>query len=148
MSGSNYIMTPSKGREVVIRASATLPDGNNVSTSTKFRIKDIPAPVATVRGLNGIMSLNKSDLEISTIGGQLLDFDFDIKLETVSFKFKVPGKPTITVRGNKLDSRAKTALKGAKRGQSVQIFDVNVRNPKSPKYKFKKVAPAIINIGG
>ena len=148
VSGSKYVMTPGKGREVVIRASATLPDGNNVSTSTKFRIKDIPAPVATVRGLNGILTLNKSDLEISTIGGALLDFDFDIKLETVSFKFKVPGKPTITVRGNKLDSRAKTALRGAKRGQSVQVFDVNVRNPKSPKYKFKKVAPAIINIGG
>jgi gliding motility-associated protein GldM len=146
--GSNYSMTPGKGREISIRASATLPDGQNISTSTKFRIKDIPAPAATVRGLNGIISLNKSDLEISTIGGKLLDFDFDIKLQTVSFKFKVPGKPTITVRGNKLDSRAKTALKGAKRGQSVQIFDVVVRNPKSPNYKFKKVAPAIINLGG
>ena len=148
VKGSNYMMTPSKGREVVIRASATLPDGNKITTSTKFRIKDIPAPVSTVRGLNGIVTLNKSDLEISTIGGALLDFDFDIKLETVSFKFKVPGKPTITVRGNKLDSRAKTALKGAKRGQSIQVFDVVVRNPKSPNYKFKKVAPAIINIGG
>lgn len=146
--GSNYSMTPGKGREISIRASATLPDGQNISTSTKFRIKDIPAPAATVRGLNGIISLNKSDLEISTIGGKLLDFDFDIKLQTVSFKFKVPGKPTITVRGNKLDSRAKTSLKGAKRGQSVQIFDVVVRNPKSPNYKFKKVAPAIINLGG
>ena len=146
--GSNYSMTPGKGREISIRASAILPDGQNISTSTKFRIKDIPAPAATVRGLNGIISLNKSDLEISTIGGKLLDFDFDIKLQTVSFKFKVPGKPTITVRGNKLDSRAKTALKGAKRGQSVQIFDVVVRNPKSPNYKFKKVAPAIINLGG
>ena len=148
LRGSNYSMKPGKGREISIRASATLPDGQNISTSTKFRIKDIPAPVSTVRGLNGIISLNKSDLEISTIGAVLLDFDFDIKLETVSFKFKVPGKPTITVRGKKLDSRAKTALKGAKRGQSVQIFDVIVRNPKSPKYKFKKVAPAIINIGG
>ena len=148
VSGSKYVMTPGKGREVVIRASATLPDGNNVSTSTKFRIKDIPAPVGTVRGLDGIVSLNKSDLEISPIGGALKDFDFDITLQTVGFKFKVPGKPTITVQGNKLDARAKTALKGAKRGQAVQIFDVKVKNPKSPNYVFKQVAPVIINIGG
>ncbi|MDG2372247.1 MAG: gliding motility protein GldM [Flavobacteriaceae bacterium] len=148
VKGSNYLMTPGKGREVLIRASATLPDGNKITTSTKFRVKDIPAPVGTVRGLDGIVSLNKTDLEISPVGGILKDFDFDIKLQTVSFKFKVPGKPTITVQGNKLDARAKTALKGAKRGQAVQIFDVKVKNPKSPKYVFKQVAPVIINIGG
>ena len=148
VKGSKYTMIPGKGREVVIRASATLPDGAKISTSTKFRVKDIPAPVGTVRGLDGIISLNKSDLSVSTIGGVLKDFDFDIKLQTVSFKFKVPGKPTITVKGNKLNDRAKGALKSAKRGQAVQIFDVKVKNPKSPKYKFKQVAPIIVNIGG
>ena len=60
----------------------------------------------------------------------------------------MPGKPTITVQGNKLDNKAKTALRAAKRGQSVQVFDVKVRNPKSPKYIFKQVAPVIVNIGG
>ena len=71
----------------------------------------------------------------------MVDFDFDIKLETTGFKFKAPGKPTISVKGNRLDARAKSALKSAKKGQTIQIFDVKVRNPKSPKYVFKRVAP-------
>ena len=36
-------MNPGKGREIKITASGTLPDGKRVSTSTKFRIKDIPS---------------------------------------------------------------------------------------------------------
>jgi gliding motility-associated protein GldM len=139
--GSKYMMTPGKGKEIVIRASATLPDGNNISTSTKFRIKDIPAPSTSLRGQIGRIPLTKTDLQNTKITGVLVDFDFDIKLETTGFKFKAPGKPTISVKGNRLDARAKSALKSAKKGQTIQIFDVKVRNPKSPKYVFKRVAP-------
>jgi len=74
------------------------------------------------------------------------DFDFDIKLRTVSFKFKAPGQPTIEVRGNKLNKRAKSALRRAKAGTSVQIFDIKVVNPDNPSYKFKKVSPVICEL--
>jgi hypothetical protein len=58
----------------------------------------------------------------------------------------VPGQPTITVRGNKLDAKAKSALRRARAGQSVQIFDIKVKNPKNPNYRFKKVSPVICEI--
>ena len=74
------------------------------------------------------------------------DFDFDIKLQTVSFKFKVPGQATISVNGSKLNAKAKGALRRAKLGQSVQIFDIKVKNPKNPSYRFKKVSPVICEI--
>lgn len=146
LSGSKYIMRPGSGRDVTISASGVLPDGMQVKTNTVFRIKDIPRPTGTVRGESGNISIPKSNLQISTIGAVLQDFDFDIQLQTVSFKFKVPGQPTIQVNGNKLDARAKSALRRAKRGQSVQIFDIKVRNPKNPNYRFKKVSPIICDI--
>jgi gliding motility-associated protein GldM len=144
--GSKYNMIPGKGREVKISASGTLPDGKKVSTVTNFRIKDIPAPQGTVRKQSGSFTLPKSSLEISTIGAVLEDFDFDITLKTVSFKFKVPGQPTISVNGDRLDSRAKSALRRAKAGQSVQVFDIKVVNPKNPSYKFKRISPVICQL--
>ena len=45
--GSKYTMIPGKGREIKISASGTLPDGQRVSTTTKFRIKDIPCLLYT-----------------------------------------------------------------------------------------------------
>lgn len=144
--GSKYNMIPGKGREIKITASGTLPDGQRVTTATKFRIKDIPAPQGTVRKQSGSITIPKSSLEISTIGAELEDFDFDITLKTVSFKFKVPGQPTISINGNRLDSRAKSALRRAKAGQSVQVFDIKVVNPKNPSYKFKKISPVICQL--
>ena len=144
--GSKYNMIPGKGREIKISASGTLPDGQRVSTTTKFRIKDIPAPQGTVRKQSGSVTIPKSSLEISSIGAVLEDFDFDITLKTVSFKFKVPGQPTISINGSKLDARAKSALRRAKAGQSVQVFDIKVVNPKNPSYKFKKISPVICQL--
>ena len=144
--GSKYNMIPGKGREIKISASGTLPDGQRVSTTTKFRIKDIPAPQGTVRKQTGSITIPKSSLEISSIGAVLEDFDFDITLKTVSFKFKVPGQPTISINGSKLDARAKSALRRAKAGQSVQVFDIKVVNPKNPSYKFKKISPVICQL--
>ncbi|MBH46213.1 MAG: gliding motility protein GldM [Flavobacteriaceae bacterium] len=146
LRGSRYNMIPGKGREVKISASGSLPDGKKVSTVTNFRIKDIPAPQGTVRKQSGSFTLPKSSLDISTIGAVLEDFDFDITLKTVSFKFKVPGQPTISVNGNRLDSRAKSALRRAKAGQSVQVFDIKVVNPKNPSYKFKRISPVICQL--
>src|SRR5690554_782269 len=41
VSGSKYAMNPGTGRTVTISASGTLPDGQRVSSSSEFRIKDI-----------------------------------------------------------------------------------------------------------
>ena len=88
----------------------------------------------------------RRNLEISTISAVLEDFDFDLNLKVNGFKFKVPGQPTVDVKGNKLDSRAKGALKRAKRGDAVQIFDVQAEITNNRSYKLKKVAPVVVEI--
>ncbi len=145
-SGSRYIMNPGTGRTVKIVASGVLPDGQRISTPAEFRIKDIPRPGGTIRGESGSVKMPRTNLEISTVGAMLEDFDFDLNLAVTGFKFKVPGQPTVSVNGNKLDARAKQALKYAKRGDDVQIFDIEAFISNNKSYKLKKVSPVIIEI--
>lgn len=145
-SGSQYVMNPGTGRSVTITASGTLPDGKGISTKSEFRIKDIPRPAGTVRGESGSIQMPRRNLEISTIGAMLEDFDFDLNLAVGQFKFKVPGQPTVVVNGNKLDNRAKSALKRAGRGDAVQIFDIQAYITNNKTYKLKKVSPVVVEI--
>lgn len=141
-----YIMNPGTGREVTISVSGKLPGGDVVSDRKTFRIKDIPRPSGTVRGEFGEIKMPRSNMEIATVGAILEDFDFDLNLAISGFKFKVPGQPTVEVRGNKLDSRAKAALQRARRGDAVQIFDIEAYITNNRSYKLKKVSPVVIEL--
>jgi len=142
-----YIMdvTSLKQREVKINVSGKL-NGESISDSKTFRIKDIPRPVGTVRGEDGSVKMTKNALAISTVGAILPDFDFNLKLRVTGFKIKVPGQPTVRVSGSKLNSQARAALKRAKRGESVQIFDINAKLASGSSYRVKKVSPVIIEL--
>ena len=144
-SGSNYVMNPGTGREVTINVTGVI-DGKSFPSRKTFRIKDIPRPAGTIRGEAGSVKMPRRNLEISTIGSMLEDFDFDLNLAVSGFKFKVPGQPTVNVNGNKLDSRAKSALKRAKRGDAVQIFDIKAYITNNKSYKLKKVSPVVVEL--
>ncbi|GGZ72677.1 type IX secretion system motor protein PorM/GldM [Algibacter mikhailovii] len=146
-SGSSYVMdaTKVKGREVTINVTGTLPDGRKVSDNAKFRIKDLPKPTGTVRGEDGALKMQRNSLKISTIGAKFDDFDFELPLKVTGFKFKVPGQPTINVKGNKLDSRAQKALAKAKRGSGVQIFDIEAK-ASGVSVILKKVSPVFVEL--
>lgn len=145
-SGSKYVMNPKTGRTVTIKASGTLPDGQTVSSSSEFRIKDIPRPAGAISKQTGSVKLPRKNLEIATIGAVLEDFDFDLNLAVTGFKFKVPGQPTIIVNGRKLDTKAKSALRRAKRGDAIQIFDIQARISNNKSYKLKKVSPVVVEL--
>jgi gliding motility-associated protein GldM len=147
ISGSKYEIDVTKvqGREVTINVNGTLPGGETVSDRAKFRIKDLPRPTGTVRGENGLVKMQRNSLEISTIGAKFEDFDFELPLNVTGFKFKVPGQPTINVPGGKLNNRAKDALRKAKRGSAVQIFDIEAK-AKGVSIILKKVSPVFIEL--
>jgi len=146
VSSSKYVMNPGKGRTVKIVASGTLPDGQRISTPAEFRIKDIPRPSGSVSKQTGSTKMPKGNMEIATIGAMLEDFDFDLNLKVSGFKFKVPGQPTVSVNGSKLNGMAKSALKRAKRGDAVQIFDIEAYITNNKTYKLKKVSPVVVEI--
>ncbi|QWX83116.1 gliding motility protein GldM [Cellulophaga sp. HaHaR_3_176] len=145
-SGSSYVMNPGTGRTVTITASGTLPDGKPVGSKLEFRIKDIPRPNGSIRGETNTAKMPRTNLEIATVGALLEDFDFDLNLAVSGFKFKVPGQPTVVVRGNKLNGPAKSALKRAGRGDAVQIFDIQAYITNNKSYKLKKVSPVVVEL--
>ncbi len=118
-----YILSPGAGSEVVINVTATLPDGKNVSDKKAFRIKGLPAPTGKIRG-EVTAKGSKSNLEVCTISADMEDFDFPVSVNVTQFTIKVPGQPTIVVQGNKMDSRAKSAIAKAGRGDVVVIDNI------------------------
>lgn len=146
-SGSGkYIMTPKLGKEVKISVSGKLPDGQTVSTSQSFRIKDIPSPSGTVRRESGYVTMPKESLEKSTVGAELPDFDFDLNLETTGFTIKVPGQSAVVVNGSKMDAQAKKAISRAKRGDVITIFDIKSYIKGNTSYKIKPASAVSIEI--
>ena len=145
----NYIMNPGKGRTVTINVSGIRSDGKPVkSPPTIFRIKDIPAPIGTIRGElgNDVIKMPKTSLGRATIGATLPDFDFDLTLRVLSFSIKVPGKPTINIRGTKLNEAGRRALGRARRGDNVMILNIKAKLVGNEGYYLKKIAPVIIEI--
>lgn len=141
-----YSMAPGKGREVKINVSAKLPDGTPITSSQIFRIKDIPAPVAAVRGEYGMIKMPKSTLQKATISSMLPDFVFDLKINTTGFSVKVPGQPTVIVRGNKFDASAIRVLNKARRGDVVIIFDIKQKLVGNSGYYLKNASPVNVEI--
>ncbi len=147
IKGTKYMLSPGKGKEVVINVTGKTSDGTPIkSPPVKFRIKDIPPPAATIRRQFGSIKMPKSSLSKSTIDAELVDFDFDLKLRVSSFKVKIPGQSTVLVNGTKFDARAQKALLKARRGDVVSIFDVKASIVGNSSYRLKGVMPLSVVI--
>jgi gliding motility-associated protein GldM len=146
-TGSSYMMdvTSVQGREVTINVSGTI-DGTSYPSRATFRIKDIPRPVGTVRGEDGLIKMQRNALEISTIGAIIPDFDFEIGLNVTGFKFNVPGQPTVIVNGSRLNDAAQNALRRAKRGETVQIFDITANLAGASGYRLQRISPVFVEL--
>ncbi|WP_299684977.1 gliding motility protein GldM [uncultured Dokdonia sp.] len=148
VKGSSYLMSPGKGKTVTINVVGKLPDGAaDARDSKEFRIKDIPRPTGTMRNDDGgALKMTREAVGGAPVGATLVDFDFDLNLRVNSFKFKAPGSATVLVQGNKLNPAAKNALKKAKRGSTVQIFDIKAKIQGNSSYNLRKVSPVIIEL--
>ena len=141
-----YMMRPGTGNEVTINVSAKLSSGKTITTPKKFRIKDIPAAMGTVRDEFGVVRMPKSSLSRTPIGAGLPDFVFDLKLDVQGFTVKVPGQLAVKVNGTQLDARAKSALAKARRGDVITIFDIKATIRGNSSYQLKRVLPVSIEI--
>ena len=141
-----YTMNPGAGKEVTISVTGSLPDGTKVSDRSTFRIKDIPKPAGTIAGQPDNVSLPKANVEIATVDAKLFDFDFDLDISVTSFKIKVPGQPTVTVNGNRMNDQAKNALRKASRGDAVQIFEIKSQIKGNTSIKLLPASPVFIEI--
>lgn len=141
-----YSIRPVGGKEAKIDVVGTTSDGTRIKSTVRFRIKEIPSPVASIRNEYGTMQIPLSGLKKSVVQAQLVDFDFDLKIRVNSFKLKVPGQATVLVKGNRMDDKAERALNRAKRGDVITIFDVKTNIIGNAKYKLKKTLPLNVEI--
>lgn len=141
-----YRMRPKGGDFVTINVTGKLSSGKTISTPKKFRIKDIPAAMASVRGEYGTVRMPKSSLARTSISAGLPDFVFDLKLKVTGFKVKVPGQITVVVNGGQFSAQAKKVLSKARRGDMIVIFDIKAAIIGNSSYKLKKVLPVNIEL--
>lgn len=147
-SGTSYTMKPGTGREVTINVSANLPDGGgSVSDKAVFRIKDIPRPVGALGGdAGGSLKKPRNTVSSAPINAVLPDFDFDLNLKVNSFKVRAGEAASISVQGSRMNAAAKSAIKRAKRGSTVQIFDIKASIQGNSGYRLKTVSPIIVEL--
>jgi gliding motility-associated protein GldM len=122
-SAGKYTLRPGSGATVMINVSAKLPDGKVVSDKKEFRIKGLPAPTGKIRGEVAAKG-SKQNLQACSITAVMEDFDFPVTVNVTQFNIKVPGQPTVVVSGGKMDSRAKSAIERATRGDVVVISEI------------------------
>ncbi len=146
IGNGKYEMRPQSGKEVTINVTGTLPDGTKVSDKAMFRIKNIPKPTGTFSGQQDNVKLPRNNVEIGKVGAILNDFDFELPIQVISFKIKVPGQPSVKVNGSRLSPQAKSALRKARRGEGIQIFDIKAKITNNPGIKLKTVSPVFIEL--
>lgn len=147
INGSSYILRPGGGTSVQINVTGTTDSGETIkSAPVTFRIKDIPAPMASIRGEYGSISMPKTSLAKSSVAAGLPDFVFDLNLNVLSFKVKVPGKTTVIVNGDRMNAQAQKVIESASRGDIVTIFGIRAAIVGNSSYKLKEVLPISVEI--
>jgi len=127
VGNGKYMLTPSGGKEVVITATGTMPDGKAISSKQVFRVKPIPRPQATIRGVADAKG-SANNLKISDIGAMMEDFDFDVKLRVTEYVIFFPGMGSERVSGGgKMPASAQSKVDRLKPGDKVTITSMKVK---------------------
>ncbi|MFP4663542.1 MAG: gliding motility protein GldM [Bacteroidales bacterium] len=135
--GDAYVarITSSTAREVSISVSVETDDGGKQTLGTKkFRVLNVPTPLAKLNGTQNEGPVYKDDLMtgilMADLGSQF--FPFKVRFDVVSFSFayKVRGqKARIQVNGNRLNAEAKQALQALGRGTQINFESIKVKGP-------------------
>lgn len=127
VGNGKFILTPGMGKEVVITATGTMPDGKAISSKQSFRVKVIPRPRGTIRGAMEAKG-SANNLKISDIGAMLEDFDFDVKLRVTEYTIVFPGMASERVTGGgQLPESAKSKVDRLRPGDRVIITNMKVK---------------------
>jgi hypothetical protein len=129
--GSDYVVFPDKvGAESVVSVSAMIDGTQKQIGSTKFRVKRVPNPVATVGGKNEGLIGKSQLLAEQGIYAEIPDFDFEMKFTVTSFVVSsskggfVVDKPA---NGNRFTQEQLDLIKGLNPGSRIYIDNIVVK---------------------
>jgi gliding motility-associated protein GldM len=135
--GKYNVRVTQPSEDAVITVSV---DGK-VAGSSRFRVRNIPAPTGTVGGLPSGANMNAGALRAqSGVGAYIKDFPFDIQYDVVSYSLSIDNDEgdivSEAVQGVFFSNRAKQILNAnAKPGRTLTIDELRARGPDGRVFK-------------
>jgi len=136
-AGKYNVRVNSPTDECVITVSV---DGK-VAGSSRFRVRNIPAPTGTVGGMASGESVNAGAFRAQAgVGAYIKDFPFDITYDVVSYSLSIDNDEgdieTADVQGLYFSTRAKQIInQNAKPGRTVTIDNLRAKGPDGRTFK-------------
>ena len=133
--GDLYMVYPSKldvnGNNTSVTVTATMNGEKRTMGSEKFRVKEVPPPLATVSGKNGGV-LRKEELQTEQgVFADLKDFDFDMKFKVTQFEVTTAGASGFSkvskATGNKFTQEQKDMFSKLGQGSTIIIDNIIAR---------------------
>ena len=158
-SGGSYVLDLTDGvptemsqqmdpndRKVMIKVNGKLEGGETVNDKAAFEVKPLPKPIANIAGNTDQFSYTRAALSTARIKAKFDNaFAYQLDLNVFGFDMDVAGQPTVTVRGNRFDDNARSALRSARRGSFVTISKIKVKAAGTT-VDLQQASPLIIKI--
>jgi len=149
----HYKLSPQTGKEMVITVIGKDKNGNPFEVKKTFKIKDISSGISQINGKGCKkceIKLSKKELSYGKVSHGFPDLLIEgLKVNVVSFKMKLPGKPTKIIKGNRIQSSLIIKdIQKVKRGARVHIFDIQIKHtfPFKNSIRICKIDPILIKI--
>ncbi len=136
-AGKYNVRVGSPTEDCIITVSV---DGK-VAGSSRFRVRNIPAPTGTIGGQPSGANMNAGALRAqSGVGAYIKDFPFDIQYDVVSYSISIDNDEgdivTENVQGVYFSPRVKQMLNAnAKQGRTLTVDELRARGPDGRVFK-------------
>jgi hypothetical protein len=129
-----YMVKPSetiKAKEVNVTVTAQTDGGNQTFEPIKYRLKNVPPPMASFLGKSGSFKMGLGQVKSGQfITASLPDFLFDLRFRVTSFTMQVSAGGKVTTyeaRGNQLTGAMKSTIAKMRSGQTILIKDITYK---------------------
>ncbi len=127
VGNGKYMLKPGSGRELVVTATGTMPDGKAITSKQAFRIKAIPRPSGRIRG-EAEAKGPASNLANVTVSAVMEDFDFPVNLRVTQYTIIFPGMGSEVVTGSgSLPPSAQMKAQRLRPGDVVRITNIKAK---------------------
>ncbi|HET6555722.1 MAG TPA: gliding motility protein GldM [Prolixibacteraceae bacterium] len=133
--GDGYVVYPSKvdvaGKNTTVTVTAKMNGEIRSMGTEKFRVKEVPPPLATVGGKNGGVLRKEDLLSEEGIFADLIDFDFDLKYKVTQFEITFSGNTgfvkSYKANGNRFTTEQKDQFAKLTQGSAIIIDNITAR---------------------
>ncbi len=121
-NSGKWLVTPTSGTSVTLTLSGRGPRGESISQQFTYRVKGLPAPQGQIRG-KGDVAMPATSVANQRVEADIPGFEFPITINVTGFKFRVPGRAGVYVKGNSL-SEVSGLTRNLRPGDNAVVYDI------------------------